>query len=140
MSKLELAWKISVLQVEMKLIRKISIILAGSILLMHSVLPHEHHSELNENQHVEAHDTATSLLDFIKLAFHVDLGQDHLESYKVVQQEQVAFHLIIYPAIDFSFETLFTEFASPKFLPFQDKLHTKYLSQPRRVRGPPLFT
>lgn len=121
----------------MKFIRKISIILAGSILLMHSILPHEHHSELDVNQHVEEHETATSLLDFIKLAFHVDLGQDHLESYKVDQQEQVTFHLIASPILEFSFEAPCTQAQPQKFIPFEDKLHSRDFPQHLRLRGPP---
>lgn len=107
----------------MKLINKISIIVAGSILLMHSILPHEHHSELDEEQHVVAHETATSLLDFIKLAFHVDLGEDHLERYKITQQEHLAFDLIIPSTLNPSFEVVRTEITSQKSSLFQEKLH-----------------
>ncbi len=121
----------------MKFTRKISIILAGSILLMHSILPHEHHSELDENQHIEAHETANSLIDYIKLAFHIDLGQDHLESYKVTQQEVLAFDLISYPTLDFSFHITSTEIQSQKFIPLTDNFQSTYFSQHLRLRGPP---
>ena len=66
----------------MNVIRNISVFVAGIILLLHTLLPHEHHSELNEKEHFEQHESASSLLDFIKLAFHMDQGDGHLEKYR----------------------------------------------------------
>ncbi|MFT4739085.1 MAG: hypothetical protein ACI8QD_000453 [Cyclobacteriaceae bacterium] len=117
--------------------RNISFILAGTILLMHSVLPHHHHGDLNENQNVNAHETASSLLDFVKLAFHVDLGQDHLESYNVAQYEQVSFDILSVAINDFLFEASITEISFPKRFPFQENLHARFLSHHLSVRGPP---
>lgn len=121
----------------MKLLRKISIAIAGTILLMHSVLPHEHHTELNDNQNIQAHERATSLLDFIKLAFHIDLGQDHLEKYKAASQEQVTFDSYVSEIPDFSLETVYFENESQKFLAYKNNLYSKYYSRHHSLRGPP---
>jgi len=121
----------------MKITGKISIILAGAILLFHSFLPHDHHYELDDDQHFEAHQTAATLLDFIKLAFHVDLGQDHLESYNVAQQEQIALDLMIIPNFDYLLGPIFITVTPAKHFPFQDKLHSRHLIKHLSLRGPP---
>lgn len=48
---------------------------------MHSVLPHVHHEELSIAEHEEAHLSADSLLDYIELIFHTDIGDGHLEHF-----------------------------------------------------------
>ena len=121
----------------MKQIQTIFITLAGAILLLHTVLPYEHHDELNQNQNIEAHATANSLLDYIKLAFHVDLGEDNLEGYKITQHEQLNFDLILFFTLDFSFEIQNTAAASQHFVNFEEKLHSRYYSRHLSLRGPP---
>jgi hypothetical protein len=121
----------------MKQIKTIFIILAGAILLLHTFLPHEHHDELKQNQNIEAHANANSLLDYIKLAFHVDLGEDHLEGYKITQHEQLNFDLILFFSLDYSFEIQLTAGAAQHFVNFEEKLHSRYYSRHLSLRGPP---
>lgn len=52
---------------------------------MHSVLPHEHHAQLSDAEHVEAHSSADSLLGHIQLIFHVDMGDGHLDHFESCQ-------------------------------------------------------
>lgn len=104
---------------------------------MHSVMAHQHHSELDYNEHIEAHESATSFLDFIKLAFHVDLGEDHLEDYEVVQQAELNFDLFVTTVLDISFDLENTTSGSQQLFVFQEKLHSQYLSRHLSLRGPP---
>lgn len=43
------------------------------------MLPHQHHDELTSDEHEVQHKEADSLLDYIKLVFHEDMGEGHLE-------------------------------------------------------------
>lgn len=73
----------------LKYLRNISLILAGALLLLHTFIPHHHHSELDEMEHYEQHQQADNLYDLLQLAFHVDLGSDHLEAFKTVSFDYV---------------------------------------------------
>ena len=66
----------------MKYLKNISIVLAGVLLLLHTFIPHQHHSELDEVEHIEQHEQAENLFDLLQLVFHIDLGGDHLEDFK----------------------------------------------------------
>lgn len=57
-------------------------VLAVGLLFLHNTLPHTHHSELDETLHSAEHQKANSLLDFLQLSFHIDLGGDHLENFE----------------------------------------------------------
>ena len=119
----------------MKLVKKISLILAGVILLLHSVLPHEHHSELNPEEHLAQHQAAKGLLDFIKLSFHIDQGEDHLEKY---QRAYSSFLFQALPADELlvAFHPVdIRKSVPPSF--FQESLHSRFLSSQLRFRGPP---
>jgi len=48
---------------------------------LHSVLPHQHHDDLNDSEHKEAHAEADDLIDYLKLVFHTDLGDGHMENF-----------------------------------------------------------
>lgn len=70
----------------MKAIGQILLLASGAILMLHSLLPHDHHDELDDLQHYEQRASAESLVDYIKLAFHIDLGEDHLEDFQGSKQ------------------------------------------------------
>ncbi|MEO9482455.1 MAG: hypothetical protein ABJG47_03380 [Ekhidna sp.] len=66
----------------MRHFKTISLVLAGALLLLHTFIPHQHHSELDEAEHIEQHQQADDLFDLLQLVFHIDLGGDHLEDFK----------------------------------------------------------
>lgn len=68
----------------MKYFKTISLVLAGALLLLHSLVAHKHHSELDEATHVVQHEEADDLYDYLQLIFHIDMGGDHLKDYKNV--------------------------------------------------------
>jgi hypothetical protein len=60
--------------------------LAVMVILLHSVIAHEHVSEMSDVEHFTAHKNPASVFDTIALSFHVDSGSGHLENFV----EQVA--------------------------------------------------
>lgn len=49
------------------------------ILIMHSLVPHEHHTESLEEEHVCQQAQVLSFLDIFRIAFHSDIGEGHLD-------------------------------------------------------------
>ena len=119
----------------MKITSKILIILAGTILLMHAILPHEHDDQIVDDY--EIHVSANSLLDIIELAFHFDLGENHLEVFKSSTQTRLtlAVYLIEESVINIAPILLSEDFYS--FQPHIQQLRTRYLYQNLQFRGPP---
>lgn len=60
---------------------------AVSILLMHSFVPHHHHSELSFEQNQEEHQNADGIIDFLALAFHFDHQEGQMEEFTVAQSD-----------------------------------------------------
>ena len=52
-------------------------------------MPHEHHDELDRDEHTAEHAQAENLLDYLMLIFHADLGDGHMESFD--QHNEVGF-------------------------------------------------
>lgn len=55
------------------------------VLLIHSIVPHQHHAELSDTEHQKQHVEASSILDYIALSFHFDHPDGQLEEYTVAQ-------------------------------------------------------
>tara|TARA_B110000305_G_C19301406_1_gene569324 strand:- start:498 stop:869 length:372 start_codon:yes stop_codon:yes gene_type:complete len=71
----------------LKQVGHIFILIASSILLLHSFVPHHHHDELSEEQHFTEHSSASTAMELLGLIFHENLGEGHLENF-----ENVEFH------------------------------------------------
>ncbi len=56
--------------------------MAGSLLLLHTFIPHEHHAEINQVERIQQHQQADDLFDLLQLVFHNDLGEEHLENFR----------------------------------------------------------
>ena len=72
-----------------KKLRIIALYFSGAILLLHSVVPHQHHDEVDSAAHYLEHQQAEGILDLLGTAFHLNLGSDHLESFKKSDQSQL---------------------------------------------------
>lgn len=66
----------------MKTMGKIGMLIAISLLMLHSFMPHQHHNQISDEQHTLEHAAADSILDYILLAFHVSPGENHLEDFE----------------------------------------------------------
>lgn len=73
----------------MKLTANIGFFLATILLMLHSVLPHQHHDELSQEEHLAQNEEARTWLDYLKLAFHTDLGDSHLEEFETQNYSQL---------------------------------------------------
>ncbi len=67
----------------MKWFGNISILIAGSLLVLHSILPHSHHDEMTGVERFVAHKEAENVFDYLEEAFHFSPGQNHLEEYQL---------------------------------------------------------
>lgn len=65
--------------------------IAGLVIGLHTILPHEHHDELDHVEHENLHQEADSLLDYIKLIFHENIGEGHLEHVVVSDIDHLEF-------------------------------------------------
>lgn len=63
----------------MRTVRFIFLFTATTIVLLHSMIAHSHHSEFTVSQHKQQHIEAKNLIDFIQLGFHLDQGDGHLK-------------------------------------------------------------
>jgi len=57
------------------------------ILLIHSIVPHQHHAELTDAEHSEQHTEASSFFDYIALSFHFDHPDGQLEEFTTAQTD-----------------------------------------------------
>lgn len=120
----------------MKFLARISVLLAGTLLMFHTFVPHQHHIELNAKEHLVQHNSAVSLFDFIKLALHLDQGEGHLEDYQVKSQ-QFNLAAVTMDAPTFSFDRVVEESSVVSFQITQAALPERYSISNLRFRGPP---
>ena len=76
----------------MKNAGKILVTIAGILLLLHTLFPHAHHGQLNGEQQLIEQSTASTLYDFLQLAFHFNPGEHHLEEFQP-SDDDVIVHL-----------------------------------------------
>ena len=125
------------LVIRMKALSKLSVVIAVSFLMLHTLLPHRHHSDLSSVEHIVEHESANSLMDYLKLALHLDQGKGHLENYKVVDGNQYFFLLIQTDLTSFIFQPNFEESDKLHF-PFKNEaLPNLHFISNLRFRGPP---
>ena len=79
----------------MLVVRKTSLLLAVLVVLLHTVIAHEHVSEMSEVEHFTAHKQALSVFDNIALGFHVDSGSGHLENFVKLSADHSNDHLFV---------------------------------------------
>ena len=53
----------------------------GGIILLHSVIPHEHYAKINVTPEFQSHECTTTLFEGVKLTFGLDHGDGHLEQF-----------------------------------------------------------
>ncbi|MFT7034426.1 MAG: hypothetical protein ACJA2S_002940 [Cyclobacteriaceae bacterium] len=128
---------IAILGAQVKFIRNILILLAGAIFMLHTVLPHEHHSELKATEHEVQHETANSLLDFLKLAFHMDQGEGHLEDYQASNTIHFNLDAVVSWLVVPSFVPVLSYTLSTPHYTAQNEIPPRYFSSALRFRGPP---
>lgn len=54
--------------------------------MLHSIIPHQHHSEISIVEDEHEHKSAEGFLDLLSLALHTDQGDGHLENFTTGDQ------------------------------------------------------
>jgi hypothetical protein len=118
----------------MRLPGKIGMFLALSLLLLHSVIPHEHHSDMDDVLHYESHTCATSLFDLIQLSFHNNPGDHHLEEFQVTDQIVLDY----FPGIGIvQYEILLRCETNNAYPVCSDRYYSRFYIASLPFRGPP---
>ncbi len=82
----------------MRLVRWISVYMATAIVLLHSFIPHTHHSEVSITEDIRQHKDASSLLDYLALGFHMEHGDGQLCEFVSFDEVEVpAFQPLLLP-------------------------------------------
>jgi hypothetical protein len=121
----------------MKILARVSVLVAGALLMFHTFVSHQHHSELNPKEHIGQHQSADSLFDFIKLALHLDQGEGHLEDYQIADQ-QLTLAAVDLEVATFIINPIAEEPLRISFSVTQEALPLHYLISNLRFRGPPV--
>ncbi|MEQ9468133.1 MAG: hypothetical protein RLN88_12015 [Ekhidna sp.] len=114
---------------------KIGMFLAVSLLMAHTLMPHKHHSNVNDEDHFIEHAQAESLLDYIRLAFHVSPGENHLEEFQTAQG--VSLYFPVAEILDFQLSNEILEIEAPKVIFFDAVIEQQFSPDQSNFRGPP---
>ena len=130
---------------QVKLLAKIFLVLATSMLLVHNFMPHQHRGSFTNSIPAFTQQKSDALLQKIILGFHTNLGQGHLENYEAKDHGHdlltFDFPLIlpfVMAAFNFFYSLLFA--SAEVFLPTQpeNSYSSCYLNIPA-LRGPPVL-
>ncbi|WP_420578151.1 hypothetical protein [Ekhidna sp.] len=84
----------------MKVIGKIAMTIAVCMLMLHTLMPHHHVNQETEDEHAVEYTYADSLLDYIKLALHLNPGENHLEEFEKTSNLTVYFPVAEIPTFE----------------------------------------
>lgn len=126
----------------MKLMRYLLMYVAATLMLAHSLVPHFHVQQNSSETHVEQHEDASSLLDYLTLAFHHEQYDGQLEIYVASDATEVNFDLdqsIITSDFDFVSPntTSSTEVPAKKYGDHSLFASSEAAIQTYSLRGPP---
>ena len=118
------------------------------IIFLHSVVPHVHHDQISDAQHEEEHLSADSWKDYIKLIFHTDLGDGHLEHFNSADglDLQLITAPVVIPVCGIVIEhrllvsSELRYIVNNGFIDHDDPLPAKYFNSPSPLRGPPFIS
>jgi hypothetical protein len=80
----------------------ISLYVAGMLIVMHNLLPHEHDIAYVQHNLAISEPAEFDFSTFIKNVFLQDLGEDHLENFHLSDSNQIAnldFEFVIFPLV-----------------------------------------
>jgi len=127
----------------MQIFKKILLICAGAIIVLHSLVPHQHGEEY-ANEGSITNQSTTNIFDYISLVFHFNLGEHHLENFLTpeadieVDTETADFNLLTF----YLFEKISLQ--SVPSINFTDSLPPQIKEQLKtrtdQFRGPPTLS
>ena len=127
-----------------KILKFISLYIAGFILLLHTVIPHYHSGDMLVTEEQPSFETSNSILDYVKVMFLSDLGDGHMDHFSsdngpgdVVLEFDFMQSLFI-PNSGLIFQYSNSEFSSEDIYYAGPAPPDLYLIQ-KHLRGPPIF-
>lgn len=123
-------------------LRHILLHTAVLIMLLHSIVPHEHHDELLEQDTVVLYSSNECIFDWLQFVFHDDLGAGHLENFVQGEAPNLVKVSSTIPVVGvILFDSALSESKTPIVTlvnqatnEFTRSLHFRH---PDRLRGPP---
>jgi hypothetical protein len=115
--------------------------------MLHSVLPHQHHSDLEQTEHSQTHRQADGLMDFIKLIFHQDMGEGHMENFEQGQSLDISLSFTIddsqnldqFKDYHSSILSIYFNESDRSYLYYDDiPILKRYVIEHLDLRGPPI--
>lgn len=122
----------------MKRAGKVAMFIAISILMLHTILPHQHHDQIPDDRHAFEHEQADSLLDYILLAFHANPGENHLEEFE--KASSATFIFLAAELGSFEFQYINAEKDQPVWVEYETTLIPQFFYKQISFRGPPQLT
>jgi hypothetical protein len=107
--------------------------------LIHNTLPHQHHSEMEDMEHSIEHQAASNVLEYLQLAFHLDMGGDHLENFEKTTEVTLSAPMIAHLTYLIPDLALLPEQSSTNAYYLVSDWHspTEYFWNETSFRGPP---
>lgn len=123
----------------MKIVRFLALFLATTVVILHSIVPHNHHCNLSPEEHAKEHQSANSLLDFIALGFHADHGEGQWEDFSSSNEVRVQLMTAsIVESLDISPSEFLAHTESTEFIfGFRPGVLNRGLWDSDVLRGPP---
>ncbi len=81
----------------MRIFRNIFLLVIAMIVLLHTLVPHEHHDKLESEIRVTAQGESIGFLERIAFGLHVNQGEGHLEHFLKDQKTTLNFDLLAIP-------------------------------------------
>ncbi len=112
--------------------------MALGVMQLHAIVPHHHHEELDEISHEELHENASTLAEVLALLFHVEMGNEEVDSVLPGSQSIQAptLHIEPNPPLNFSRCVIIISSEPGNFGYLPARLSGGYLTL-SSLRGPP---
>lgn len=81
----------------MRIFRSFFLLVIATIVLLHTLVPHEHHDKSESEICVTTQDESKGLLDWIALGLHINQSEGHLEHFLKDQKTTLSFTVVAMP-------------------------------------------
>lgn len=112
----------------------------GIILSVHQVVPHHHHDEVTEEEHISEHASAHTFWEYLQLAFHQELGNDDLvtSTTTVEKASSIATYYCLPILFSFTSEITSENLVTAFYTSSEIQYNTHFYLLSNQFRAPPL--
>ena len=103
----------------------------GAIILLHTLIPHEHYSKASDVVILHSHECSTNIFKDIQISFGVDHGSGHFEHFVNVTND------INFDAVEVESISLHQTESPVAYLPYSESTYTSLKRCCDYLRGPP---